>query len=229
MDKNSEIRLALKGLQDAPAVQVWPALVKSVEGTTCTVDILGTDLVDVAEVNLRADDEASEGVLLKPRVGSYVFIGVIENEMSNLYVCQVSEVDQVQAVIEGVTVDLTKDGATFKKGDVEMTLTDGVTIKKGDVEMTLKDGATIKKGDVQLSLTDGATIKQAQTEMTLKNGKVTVKNAGVNLKDLFSGLTTLLKTFQVVCGPAGSPSAAVFPATLTSIVQVETKVNQLLQ
>ncbi|MFC5408003.1 hypothetical protein ACFPMF_01690 [Larkinella bovis] len=214
MGKNAEILQALRGLNGTPIVQVWPAVVKAVGGTTCTVDIIGTDLVDLEGVKLRADDEASEGILLTPRVGSFVYVGCIENEISNLFVCQFSEVDAIAVVIEGVTLQIDQAGATLKTDDIEVTLTDKAVLKKGDVELTLDDGATIK---------------QDQTELSLKSGKVTVKNAGVNLKDLFTGLTTLLKSFQVVCGPAGSPSAAVFPATLTSITQVETKVNQLLQ
>ncbi|MGA0556526.1 hypothetical protein ACO2Q8_07745 [Larkinella sp. VNQ87] len=214
MDKNAQIVAGIRQVVGKSPVQVWPALVKSVQGTTCTVDIVGTGLVDVPGVNLRADDDASEGVLLVPRVGSYIFIGTIENELSNLFVCQVSEVDRVEVVIEGVTVQVSKDGATFKRDDLEMSLADKATIKKGGVEMTLSDGATIK---------------QDQAELTLKSGKVTVKNAGVNLKELFTSLTTLLKTFQVVCAAPGSPSASVFPTTITSIVQLETKANQLLQ
>ena len=198
MDKRAQLLSALKGLQADAPIQVWPAIVKSVQGNDCTVDIVGTDLVDVPEVNLRADDEASEGVLLVPRVGSYVYVAAVENALDNLFVCLVSEVDRVEVAIGKAVVTVDKDMVKAVRDKCELTLS------------------------------TTATLKQDQTEVTLASGKVTIKNAGVNLKALFSDLTTLLKTFQVICANPGAPSASVFPATLTSITQLEAKVNQLL-
>ena len=198
MSKRAELLAAFKGLQTPAPVQVWPAVVKSIQGTNCTVDIPNLDLTDVDEVNLRADDEADEGVLLVPRVGSLVYVGAVENALDNLFVCLVSEVDRVEAVIGKAKVTIDKDQVKAVRDQCELTLS------------------------------DKATLKQDQTVIELASGKVSVKNAGVNLKDLFSGLTGLLKTFQVVCAGPGAPSASVFPATITQITQLETKVNQLL-
>jgi hypothetical protein len=69
-------------------------------------------------------------------------------------------------------------------------------------------------------------IAQDGVEITLANKKVSIKNSTVNLKTLFSDLTTLLKTFVVITSTG--PSTAVSPASLLSITQLETKVNQLL-
>ncbi|GAB3734912.1 hypothetical protein [Spirosoma lituiforme] len=198
MDKRAQLLEALKGLHPETPIQVWPAIVKSIQGTDCTVDIVGTDLVDVNEVNLRADDEASEGVLIVPRVGSFVYVAAVENAVDNLFVCMVSEVDRVEIKIDKSLVTVDKDQVKAVRDKCELTLT------------------------------DKATLKQDQTVVELASGKVSIKNAGVNLKSLFTDLTTLLKTFQVICAGPGAPSASVFPATLTSVTQLETKVSQLL-
>jgi hypothetical protein len=198
MEKRNQINALLNARFDKAPIQVWPALVKSVQGTSCTIDFINTDLVDVEGVNLRADEDATEGVLLVPRVGSLVLVGVVENEISNLYVCQVSEVDQVKAVIGNTTLTASKDGVTASRDQVS------------------------------LSLTDKATLKQGQTVIEAASGKVSVKNATVDLKGIFDDLATMLQSFQVICSNPGAPSASVFPATLTLITQFKTKVSQLL-
>lgn len=198
MDRRAKLLGALKGLQDEPPIQVWPALVKSVQGTTCTVDVLNTDLTDIDQVNLRADDEATEGVLITPRVGSLVYVAALENAMDNLFVCLVSEVDSLQATIGKTTITADKDQVKAVRDKVELTLS------------------------------DKATLKQDQTVIELASGKVSVKNSGVSLKGLFDDLTSLLQNFQVICSQPGTPSASVFPSTITAITQLKTKVSQLL-
>ncbi|WP_080058289.1 hypothetical protein [Spirosoma aerolatum] len=196
---DAEIRESIRNLAPDVPIQVWPAIVKSIQGTNCTVDILGTDLEDVTDVNLRADDEATEGVLLIPRVGSFVYVGAVNNSVDSLYVCMVSEVDSVQ-------------------------------VKMGNTVVTVdQDQVHAVRDSCELLLSTLATLKQGQTEVTLDSGKVSIKNAGVSLKDVFSDLISLLQNFQVVCATAGAPSASVFPATLALITSLNAKINQLLQ
>ncbi|GAB2586636.1 hypothetical protein [Spirosoma areae] len=197
MDKRAQLLAAFKGLQSDSPVQVWPAIVKSIQGNDCTVDILGTDLTDVSEVNLRADDEAKEGVLIVPRVGSFVYVAAVENAMDNLFVCLVSEVDRVEVKIDKAVVIVDKDQVKAVRDKCELTLS------------------------------DKATLKQDQTVVELANGKVKISNAGFSLKGLFDDLTSLLQTFQVTCAAPGAPSAP-FPASVTQVTQLATKVNQLL-
>ena len=214
MDKKAEVIQAFRGLMPTAPVQVWPAIVKAVDGTNCTVDIVGTDLVGISDVNLRADDSATEGVLLIPRVGSVVYVGAVENALDNLFVCLVSEVDRVELQIEDMALKVDK-------------LHLEAVIKKMKITAD-KDLIYAVRDKCELTLSDVATLKQDQTEVTLSGNKVSVKNSGTNLKSLFTDLTTLLKTFTVVCAGPGAPSASVLPTTLTSITQLETKVNQLL-
>ncbi len=168
MDNRAKLLKALDERQPVSPVQVWPALVRSVEGNSCTVDIVGTDLAGVAGVNLRADEDAAEGVLLVPRVGSFVYVAAVENALDNLFVCLVSEVDRVEVVIGKASARVDKDSvkAVFDQ--------------------------------CQLVLSDRVVLKQGQTVVELAGGKVGVKNAGTSLKALFDDLTQLLQAFQVV-------------------------------
>ncbi len=136
MDKVAQVHQAFKSLMPPAPTQVWQAVVKSIQGANCTVDIVGTDLVDVPEVNLRANDEATEGVLFVPRVGSLVYVGAVENALDNLFVCLVSEVDRVEAKIDGVTLVLDKDGATMKQAQAEISLKQGkVSVKNNSTNL----------------------------------------------------------------------------------------------
>jgi hypothetical protein len=166
-------------------MQVRPALVKSVQGTTCTVSLVGAGLADVAGINLRADEDAGEGLLFAPRVGSLVYVAALENaDTDDLFVVACSEVDRLEARI-------------------------------GDVQLRL-DGE-------QVELTQGG------ASLRLAAGKLSVAVDGVSLKSLFDDLASVIENLKVLCGPAGSPSTALFPATLTAVQQLKTSISQLLQ
>ena len=69
--------------------------------------------------------------------------------------------------------------------------------------------------------------KGLEIDIDSGDGKVSVKNAGVSLLDIFDSLKTLLNGFKVNT-PAG-PSAGLLPDTTAAIVQFETKFKQLLK
>lgn len=124
MNKHAAINDLLNRRFDKSPVQVWRALVKSIEGNTCTVDVLGVDLVDVPGVGLLADDEA-EGMRLVPRVGSLVYVSALENSLDRLFVCAYSEVDSLTVTIGKATLQLTADAATLSQGRVVVSLEGG--------------------------------------------------------------------------------------------------------
>ena len=78
------------------SIQTIYAVVKSVQGDTCTVEVNGLELDGV---RLRM---ASKGVLLLPKVGSEVLVSMIENDPTELYVCCFGEVEKA-----GVSNDTT--------------------------------------------------------------------------------------------------------------------------
>ena len=202
MSKTADINRLLNARFDKSAVQVWPAVVKSVEGLTCTVDIKGTELVDVPGVQLRADEEATEGVLFTPRVGSFVYVALVENSLDNLFVCLFSEVDRINMVIDKTTLTIDKKGVT---GMVDQV---GVQVTK-----------------------DAATLIQAQTILELKGGKVSVKNAGNSLKSMLDELADLLTSLKTITPVQGvpTPSVSLDPGTVGKITQFKTGVAALLQ
>lgn len=171
------------------------AEIVSVQEITCTVKIITGEL-EVEGVKLVADE--SFGMLIKPKVGSLVVVGLIESQISDLCVLQHSEVDSVE----------------FKLENTELTINpSGVLIEQGSTS------ATVTKDEIGLS--------QGQTNVTLKNGKVEISNQGASLKDLFADLITLLNSFSVITSVG--PSAGLNPATITLLIQLQTKVNLLLQ
>lgn len=213
MNKSAQINAHLNRRFDKSPVQVWPAIVKKVDGLTCSVDLLGTQLVDVEGVRLRANDEVEEGVLLIPRVGSLVYVSVVENALDNLFVCFVSEVDRVEVVIEDTKATFSKDGVVVERGKLSVSVTDVVEAKNDQAVLTLAS--------------DSATLKQGQSVVELKGEKVSIKNSGTSLKALFDDLATLLQAFQVTCAAPGAPSAP-FPTSVAQVVQLKTKANLLL-
>lgn len=186
-----------KILNPPTSVQVWVAQVTAVDGLSCTVSLLASDLI-IEDVRLVADADAESYLVVKPKVGSTVLVGMVDNQITDLYVIQVSEVQSLE----------------YKQGNTLVSVNaDTVSLKNSQTEILLKS--------------DTATLKQAQSEVTLTGGKVAIKNAGVNLKDLFSDLITLLNSFSVITSTG--PSAGLNPATTALVSQLQVKVNTLLQ
>lgn len=175
---------AVRGMAPKSTAQVQAGIVKSVTGQTCTIELLSTEFEQVETVSLRADEDASEGVLLIPRIGSLVYVAKVDDAIDHLFVCHVSEVERVEAQI----------------------------------------------GKTRLSLDAGRVhLEQNEATLTLSGNRVAVAVGGVSLASLFADLTGLLNDFKVVCSQPGTPSAAVFPATLTKIAQLKTNAQTLLQ
>lgn len=161
-----------------PQPQLYEAEVVSVEGATCTVKLVESSM-EVQEVRLAAND--STGLIIKPKVGSRVIVGVIELEVSTLFVVQYSEVDFFQFKIENTEVVFDNTGVAIEQQG------SSVYVQKNKTELIT-----------------------GQMEITLENGKVSIKNAGVNMKDLFGDLVTLLNSFSVITpvGPSAGLNPA---------------------
>jgi hypothetical protein len=157
-------------------VQVYPAEVVSVQGATCTVRLLSSGM-EVDEVRLFADVEASDRLVLTPAEGSTVLVGLIENDLASLYVAQYSEVEDLAWKVGEFGIRANKDGIE-------------VTCQNTTLEMTAQK----------------AVFDQAGTKLEMQAGRVKITNGAVSLKDLFSDLATLLNTLIVVT-PAGPSTA----------------------
>lgn len=178
MSKQQE--LLSKILNPRPTIQVWEAVVISVQTDTCTVKILESDL-EVQDVRLIAEIGGTPGLLITPKADSIVLVGCIQNEVADLFVLQYTEIDALK----------------FTKNDVEISADkDAVTVKNSQSEVSI--------------FSNSVSIKQGQTEVTLSGEKVDIKNAGGSLKGLFSDLITLLNSFSVITstGPSAGLNPA---------------------
>lgn len=193
---NKQRELLDKILNPRPVVQVWQAEVLSANTTACEVKILATGVTDTAL--LCADSEAERVWVAVPKVGSVVLVGAIQNEVSDLYVVQISEVERV----------------CFKLDKVS-----GLWDKNGFVFLNDQSKVEVKS--------NGVTVDVGQTSVELSGGKVSIKNAGVDLKGILDDLVGTLNTFIVIT--AQGPSTAVSPTSLARLTAIQTKINSLLK
>lgn len=166
MDKREELRRKILNAQ--PAIIVWEAVVVSVEGDTCTVRIWASDL-EVSDVRLIAEIGGTPGLLITPKVGSFVLVACVQNEVADLFIAQYTEIDALK----------------FTKNNVEISAdANTVTVKNSESEVTIESNSVL--------------LKQNQTQVKLSGGKVEIKNAGTSLSTLFSDLISLLNSFSVI-------------------------------
>lgn len=97
-----EILRAIAAEGRHPAIgQVFEAIVISVEGVTCTVEIEG---LQIDGVRLRATEEQGEGILIEPMVGSVVLVGLIGDELSTLYIVRCNNYNKIRVSRGNVTL-----------------------------------------------------------------------------------------------------------------------------
>lgn len=94
MNPLSEIRKSICTMVSKRGVVAFTAQVVSVDGECCTVDYDG---LQVSDVRLRAvvNGEQSK-ILVTPKVGSYVMVVSLTDDMTQLIVSAFSEVDKIE-------------------------------------------------------------------------------------------------------------------------------------
>jgi hypothetical protein len=261
---------------------IYHATVVGVKGSTCTVTLNSSDL-EIEGVLLMADESANEGVLLKPKKGSTVLVGCIENEVANSFVCQYSEIESGSITIGNSAIEFDKNTVNIKKGTSTIGLdVDAVDIKKGQTAMKIDaNGVNIKMpnsavkvlnsgislqygllqpdGKVSIDLSangaikvddktlfqfdkdvfgmgkenssisfgdDQVLIEQGGASMELTNEKVSIKNQGTSLKEVFDDLADLLQNFKVVTSTG--PSTTLFVDTAIDLASFRAKYPSLL-
>lgn len=169
-----------KILNPRPSIQVWEAVVVSVQADTCKVKVLASDL-EVEDVRLMAEIGGTTGLILTPKVGSTVLVGCIQNEIADLYVVQYTEIDALKFVQGNTTIEADKDTVMLKNAQSEVRI-----------------------------VSNAVSIKQGQTEVGLSGEKVDIKNAGGSLRAIFGDLIVLLNSFSVVTstGPSAGLNPA---------------------
>lgn len=116
MDTYSQIKQTLMGI-NAPSGQLClSGEVKSVEGSTCTVDVNG---IALKGCRLRALIDERDHVLLCPRIGSQVLLLDLSNgQKRHLLVLRCSEVERVQMQIGSTKLQIDNAGVVINGGEL---------------------------------------------------------------------------------------------------------------
>lgn len=102
-------------IADKVPVQVITGKVKSVDESKMICDVDVTTGPDMIEVRMRAViDGTVKGILVVPKIGSYVLVGLINNKKQSAFVCGYSEVDKVRVLCDQIELAGDQFGGLIK-------------------------------------------------------------------------------------------------------------------
>lgn len=137
-------------------ITIWQGIVKSVEGTTCTVTF-GT--IDVEGVRLRASLAENEShLLIVPKVGTAVVVGSLSNDLSLLVVLAVDEVESITINggklgglinIESLTQKINELVRTFNNHTHQVSTTGSATAQTGTAAAVTSKASELNKSDFE--------------------------------------------------------------------------------
>ncbi len=157
MDQYRRLRDNLMQMMGAgKEITIWQGIVKSVEGTTCTVTF-GT--LDVEGVRLRASLAENEShLLIVPKVGTAVVVGSLSNDLSMLVVLAVDEVESITINggklgglinIESLTQKINELVRTFNNHTHQVSTTGSATAQTGTAAAVTSKASELKKSDYE--------------------------------------------------------------------------------
>lgn len=157
MDQYRRLRDNLMQMMGAgKEITIWQGIVKSVEGTTCTVTF-GT--LDVEGVRLRASLAENEShLLIVPKVGTAVVVGSLSNDLSLLVVLAVDEVESITINggklgglinIESLTQKINELVRTFNNHTHQVSTTGSSTAQTGTAAAVTSKASELNKSDYE--------------------------------------------------------------------------------
>lgn len=157
MDQYRRLRDNLMQMMGAgKEITIWQGIVKSVEGTTCTVTF-GT--LDVEGVRLRASLAENEShLLIVPKVGTAVVVGSLSNDLSLLVVLAVDEVESITINggklgglinIESLTQKINELVRTFNNHTHQVSTTGSATAQTGTAAAVALKASELNKSDYE--------------------------------------------------------------------------------
>ncbi|WP_304265414.1 hypothetical protein [Phocaeicola plebeius] len=157
MDQYRRLRDNLMQMMGAgKEITIWQGIVKSVEGTTCTVTF-GT--LDVEGVRLRASLAENEShLLIVPKVGTAVVVGSLSNDLSLLVVLAVDEVESITINggklgglinIESLTQKINELVRTFNSHTHQVSTTGSATAQTGTAAAVTSKASELNKSDYE--------------------------------------------------------------------------------
>lgn len=113
MDKYRQIAELMKGFQRSGNV-VFPAIVESIEGATCTVKV---DDLSISDVKLKPTTEETENtVLLTPAIDSTVLVGSLSGDYNNLFILHADALSAAYLKVDETSLKLDKNGVEINGG-----------------------------------------------------------------------------------------------------------------
>lgn len=115
-DTREALKDFVKGILKDPCLT---CIVKSVDENKRTITVYSErDKVEYFDVRLMAlaDEEAGKGILVLPKVGSEVIIGMIDGVDTMYFVAGYSEVDSVEFTIGNMKLKMDSSGFVFNDG-----------------------------------------------------------------------------------------------------------------
>lgn len=118
MSKQEEIIRKFKAISKQ-AIQTFVASVQEVDQESATITALPVGGPELFDVRLRAAIDGSEqGVILFPKVGSTVLVGIIGNDPDTAFVCRQSEVEKAILKIGESSLEISTDGFLLNGGSL---------------------------------------------------------------------------------------------------------------
>lgn len=144
----SNIRDAIKQLAKGSAdVHSLICVVDAVDKEKRTIDCSPIDESSpLLAVNLQANQESKHGIVVYPKIGSYVVVSFVAEGSAGV-VTLTDEIDSVEVVIEQSKITLNNEKATIQVGDdvsVEVT-SNGIIMNGGDFGGLIKIEELTKK------------------------------------------------------------------------------------
>ena len=109
MGYTEDLQGAFKELLKIPEM-VFPAVVKSVDKEEKTI-VIEYEELEYTDVRLSASiDEATDKVILYPKINTSVLVGLIGNDENTLFVCDISEVESIAGTIGDCVFEIDTNG-----------------------------------------------------------------------------------------------------------------------
>lgn len=117
MDVYGKIAQAVKQIAGQKGVLTFPAKVKSVSNTTCTIEIAG---MDVSDVRLRAVENSDTNLLLiTPKQNSDVIVTDLSGgAYTDLLVIGYSQIESIQCKIDSISFKIDAGGIILNDGTI---------------------------------------------------------------------------------------------------------------
>lgn len=100
----------------AQTLSIMPAVVKSVEESSCTVNLLSNDM-ELDKVQYTASELNENGFRLIPKVGCNCIIALIGSGMNSIYLLTSDELDRVELKCATSTIAIDSEGIIMNDGD----------------------------------------------------------------------------------------------------------------